>query len=69
VKEHRVVGEGDDTVTIEDTSDEQAGETLQERFQLRSRLRSPGLPDVPLIVDRPTSLEASHPHRREGHAM
>jgi predicted RNA-binding protein with TRAM domain len=27
-KERRVVGEGDDTVTIEDTSDEEDGETL-----------------------------------------
>jgi hypothetical protein len=30
VKECREVGEGDDTVTIEDTSDEEDGETLQE---------------------------------------
>jgi hypothetical protein len=37
VKEHREVGESDDTVTIEDTSDKEEGETLQERFQLRSR--------------------------------
>jgi hypothetical protein len=37
VKERREVGEGDETVTIEDTSDEEDGETLQERFQLRSR--------------------------------
>jgi hypothetical protein len=36
-KECREVGEGDDTVTIEDTSDEEDGETLQDRFQLRSR--------------------------------
>jgi hypothetical protein len=28
VKEHRQVGEGDDTVTIEDTSDEEDGEML-----------------------------------------
>jgi hypothetical protein len=27
-KEHHEVGEGDDTVTIEDTSDEEDGETL-----------------------------------------
>jgi hypothetical protein len=32
VKEHREVGGGDDTVTIEDTSDEEDGEMLQERF-------------------------------------
>jgi hypothetical protein len=30
VKEHHEVGEGDDIVTIEDTSDEEDGETLQE---------------------------------------
>jgi hypothetical protein len=32
VKERHEVGEGDDTVSIEDTSDEEDGETLQERF-------------------------------------
>jgi hypothetical protein len=31
-KERHVVGEGDDTVTTEDTSDEEDGEMLQERF-------------------------------------
>jgi hypothetical protein len=61
VKEHREIGEGDDTVTIEDTSDEEDGETLQERFQLRSRFSRPGLPHIPLIDDPPTSLEASLP--------
>jgi hypothetical protein len=40
-KEHREVGEGDDTVTIEDTSDDEDGETLQERFQLRSMFSHP----------------------------
>jgi hypothetical protein len=60
-KERREVGEGDETVTIEDTSDEEDGETLQERFQLRSRFSRPGLPDIPLIEDPPTSLEASLP--------
>jgi hypothetical protein len=30
--ERREVGEGDDTVTIEDTSDDEDEETLQERF-------------------------------------
>jgi hypothetical protein len=58
-KERREVGEGGDTVTIEDTSDEEDGETLQERFQLRSRFSRLGLPNVPLINDPPTSLEAS----------
>jgi hypothetical protein len=59
--ERREVGEGDDTVTIEDTSDEEDGETLQEWFQLRSRFSRPGLPNVPLIEDPSTSLEASLP--------
>jgi hypothetical protein len=31
-KERHEVGEGDDTVTIRDTSDEEDGETLQEWF-------------------------------------
>jgi hypothetical protein len=61
VKERCQVGEGDDTVTIEGTSNEEDGETLQERFQLRSRFSRPGLLDIPLIVERPTSLEASLP--------
>jgi hypothetical protein len=60
-KEHREVGEGYDTVVVEDTSDEDDKETLQERFQLRSRFSRPGLPNVPLIQDPPTSLEASLP--------
>jgi hypothetical protein len=59
VKERREVGEGDDTVTIEDTSYEEDRETLQERFQLRSRFSRPGLPHVPLVDDPLTSLEAS----------
>jgi hypothetical protein len=60
-KERREVGEGDDTVIVEDTSDEEDEETLQERFQLRSRFSRPGLPNVPLINDPPTSLEAGLP--------
>jgi hypothetical protein len=59
VKERREVGEGDDTVVVEDTSEEDDKETLQERFQLQSRFSRPGLPHVPLVQDRPTSLEAS----------
>jgi hypothetical protein len=61
VKERHEVGEGDDTVTIEYTSDEEDGEVLQERFQLRSKFSRPGLPRIPLIEDPPTSLEASLP--------
>jgi hypothetical protein len=60
-KERREVGEGDDNVTIEDTSDEEDGEMLQERFQLRSRFSRLGLPHIPLVKDPPTSLEASLP--------
>jgi hypothetical protein len=60
-KERRKVGKGDDTVIVEDTSDEDDEETLQERFQLRSRFSRPGLPNVPLIQDPLTSLEASLP--------
>jgi hypothetical protein len=49
-KERREVGEGDDIVVIEDTSEEDGDEeTLQERFQLRSRFSRPGLPHIPLV--------------------
>jgi hypothetical protein len=59
-KERHEVGEGDDTVVMEDTSDEDDDEeTLQDRFQLRSRFSRPGIPHVPLVQDRPASLEAS----------
>jgi hypothetical protein len=61
-KEQREVGEGDDTVVVEDTSDEDDDEeTLQDRFQLRSRFSRPGLPHIPLVQDLPASLEASLP--------
>jgi hypothetical protein len=60
-KEHREVSEGDDTVVVEDTSEEDDEETLQECFQLRSRFSRPGLPHLPLVQDPPTSLEASLP--------
>jgi hypothetical protein len=60
-KESREGGEGDDTIVVEDTSDEDDEETLQERFQLRSRFSGLGLPHVPLVQDPPTSLEASLP--------
>jgi hypothetical protein len=59
-KERREVGEGDDTVIVEDTSEEDDdGEILQDRFQLRSRFSRPGLPHVPLVQDPLASLEAS----------
>jgi hypothetical protein len=45
---------------MEDTTDDDDDdETLQDRFQLRSRFSRPGLPHVPLMQDPPTSLEAS----------
>jgi hypothetical protein len=51
-KERREVGEGDDTVIVEDTTnDDDDDETLQDRFQLRSRFSRPGLPHVPLVQD------------------
>jgi hypothetical protein len=59
-REWREVDEGDDTVVIEDTSEEDDDEeTLQDRFQLRSRFSRPGLPHVPLVQDPPASLDAS----------
>jgi hypothetical protein len=60
-KERREVGEGDNTVIVEDTTDDDDDddETLQDRFQLRSRFSRPGLPHVPLVQDPATSLEAS----------
>jgi hypothetical protein len=58
--ERREVGEGDDTMVMEDTSDEDDNEEmLQDRFQLRSRFSRPGLPQVALVQDPPASLEAS----------
>jgi hypothetical protein len=61
-KERREVGEGNDTVVVEDTFEEDDDEeTLQESFQLQSRFSHPGLPHIPLIQDQPTSLEASLP--------
>jgi hypothetical protein len=60
-KERQEGDEGDNTVVVEDTSEEDDEETLQERFQLWSRFSPPGLPHVPLVQDPPTSLEASLP--------
>jgi hypothetical protein len=60
-KERCEVGEGGDTIVVEDTSDEDDEEALQEWFQLRSRFSRPRLPNIPLIQDPPTSLEASLP--------
>jgi hypothetical protein len=59
-KERSEVGEGDDTVVVEDTSDEDDDEeTLQDGFQLGLRFSRLGLPHVPLVQDPPDSLEAS----------
>jgi hypothetical protein len=69
VKERCEVSEDDDTITIADTSDEEDGETLQERFQLPSRFSRPGLAHIPLVDDRPTSWRLVSPCRRESRAM
>jgi hypothetical protein len=58
-KEQREVGEGDDTVTIGYTSDDEDEETLYERFQLRSRFSQAGMPNIPVIVEKLAILEAS----------
>jgi hypothetical protein len=60
-KERHEVGEGDDAVVIEDISDDEDEETLQERFQLRWRFSRAGMPNIPVIIEKPTSLEASLP--------
>jgi hypothetical protein len=65
-RERREGDLGDDTIVFEDPSEEDDGETLQERFQLRSRFSRPGLPQVPLIQDPPTSLKASLPTQAHG---
>jgi chromatin segregation and condensation protein Rec8/ScpA/Scc1 (kleisin family) len=60
-KERREVGEGDDTIPIEHTFDDEDEETLSERFQLRSRFSRTKMPDILVIVEKPTNLEASLP--------
>jgi hypothetical protein len=45
--------------STDDDDDDDDEETLQDRFQLRSRFSRPGLPHVPLVQDPPASLEAS----------
>jgi hypothetical protein len=51
-KERCKVGEGDDVVVvIEDSSDDEDKETLQERFQLRSRFSRAGMPNIPVIIE------------------
>jgi hypothetical protein len=49
-KERREVGEGDNTIVVEDTSNEDDDEEmLQDHFQLRSRFSRPSLPHIPLV--------------------
>jgi hypothetical protein len=58
-KEQHEVPKGDDPIVVEDTTDDDEDEeTLQDRFQLRSRFSRPGLPHVPLVQDPPASLAA-----------
>jgi hypothetical protein len=61
VKECREVDEGDDTITIEDTSDDEDEETLQKQFQLRSRFNRAGMLNIPFIIEKPASLVGSIP--------
>jgi hypothetical protein len=68
-KECREVGEGDDTVTIEDTSDEEDGETLQERFQLRPDLAGLGCPTSPLSKIHRLAWRLVSLRRHGGRAM
>jgi hypothetical protein len=70
MKERRKVGEGDDTVIVEDTSDDEDEdqETLQDRFQLRSRFSRPGLPHVPLVQDPPAAWRLALLRRHGGRA-
>jgi hypothetical protein len=66
-KERREIGKGDDTVVVEDTSEEDNDEeTLRERFQLRSRFSRPGLPHVPLVQD-PQCCPQARGQEVEGH--
>jgi hypothetical protein len=58
-KKNREVGEGDDVVIIEDNLDDEDEETLQEWFQLRSRFSQARMLDIPVIIKKPASLEAS----------
>jgi hypothetical protein len=67
-KERREIGEGDDTVIVEDTSDEEDEETLQEWFQLRSRFSRPGLPMSPSSAILRLVWKLVCLHRRGGRA-
>jgi hypothetical protein len=59
-KEHHDVGEGDDAVVIKNSLDDEDEETLQQRFQLRSRFSRAGMPNIP-VIEKPSSPEASLP--------
>jgi hypothetical protein len=60
-KERREVGEDDEAVIMKDSFDDQDEETLHQRFQLWSRFSRAGMPDVPVIIKKLASLEASLP--------
>jgi hypothetical protein len=68
-KERREVGEGDDTVTIEDTSEKEDGETLQERFQLGPSSADLDCPISPSLIIHRLSWRLIFLHRQEGRAM
>jgi hypothetical protein len=48
-KERREVGDGDDALVIKDTSNDEDEVTLQQQFQLRSRLSRASMPHIPVI--------------------
>jgi hypothetical protein len=60
VKERCEVGEGDDAVIIEDSSDDADEATLQQRFQVDSRFSRIGIQNVP-VIEKPSILEPSLP--------
>jgi hypothetical protein len=68
-KERCEIGESDDTITIEDTSDEEDGETLQERFQLRSGSADLGCPTSPLSRTHQLAWRLVSLHHQGGRAM
>jgi hypothetical protein len=69
VKECREVGEGDDTVTIEDTSDEEDGRRSRSVFSYGPRSADLGCPISPLLMIGELSWRLFSPHRRGSRAM
>jgi hypothetical protein len=68
-KERHEVSEGDDTVTIEDTTDEEDGETLQEWFSCGLGSADLGCPTSPSLKIRRLAWRLVSLRRRGGRAM